>query len=1673
MLKKKKLILSLAVFFFFGALIIASGPKRRAIMGKTNDPKPYAKGEVLVKFKKGFDLAAVSNFAQAQSLKVKKRFKVLSQAKGQEYALLSSPEGVDSLILANTMKESPQVEFASPNYRRELCATPNDTNFSSLWGMHNTGQTGGTADADIDAPEAWNVSTGSTNVIVAVIDTGFDYTHPDLAANAWINPGEIPGNNRDDDGNGYIDDVYGIDTAGTSGTTPDVDPMDGYGHGTHCAGTIGAVGNNSLGVAGVNWNVRIMGLKFMDDAGENGYDAFAIECMEYAVWERQYHGQNIVAINASWGSTGGTDSGVLRDAIEVVIDAGIVFCAAAGNGGTDGVGDNNDTTPHYPSSYTLAGLIAVAATDHNDALGSFSNYGAVSVDLGAPGVSIVSTLPPYYTPRSGDIFFDNVENGAGSWTHGAISGTDHWAITTNQEAFANASFPVPSPPNFWSDYPGANYPNNSNTWLAYNANINLSGYAGQEIYFGFGAAWYILASDHGYVEFSSNGGSTWTIVVDFTNAGYYWSSYYLLIPESYKTTQFRMRFRLTSNASGNQYGWLIDNVGIGYENTYYEAWDGTSMACPHVAGAVGLMASVFPNETVAQRKKRILDNGDAKAALSGRSVTGRRLNLYNSITAPSPATDPALRVTSPDGGEVWLRNTVHNITWTSEGTVGNVNLHYSTNNGTSWTLIAGPEANDGVYSWTTPNVAANQTNCLVRVQETDGSPSDQSDAVFSIVISGTETVSIPTTPNGPATGSLGASLTYVTGGSESSLSDPVQYYFNWGDGTNSGWLATGAVMAAHSWSAAGTYNVTARARCATHTAIVSAYSTAFVVRLYNEPTWAGISRFAACAGNGQPTVEWHTAGEAGAVGFNLWRRDRETKEYVPVNSSLLPALTNSPQGGIYSFSDPGAFPGEPVIYRLEEIDALGRTISYGPFTVTFGDPVRQESYDPGARMGKEEPSDIYGYQRFARDRSLYEQERLNMRRQEQQRSAVPAAAAVKDRAKITVKGRGLFYVTAAQIARSLGLTQATVEQLIRGRNLSLTSMGKYISWLADRDGAGLFFYNEGIETVYSNRNIYYLERGSGLAMEEEGSGNAGPADPGQTFKDTLHFEENRIALLLASMAPAGDLWFWDYIVAGAAAKSFAIEAPGSMASGLATLNVALQGATDTAAENDHHAVISLNGSRIGETVWDGAAAHEFAVEFDASLLRDGANTISVSGALDMGAPYSTFYVESFDLSYQRYYKAVANSLLCRGDGNSVVTVSGITEAQAVVLDVSNPPRPKIMRGAAPDVSGRITFVPRSAGKAYLVSGLNAALRPLAVVGDRPAQLKGEGHSAEYIVIAPEEFKATAQQLADYRQGKGLKSLVVTLEDIYDAFNYGLPSPLAIRAFLAQAYKSKTVRKKVKYAVLAGKGTYDYNDYQGQGDNLVPVILGKTPNGLCAADKMFGDVAGKDGLPEIAIGRLPAVTNAELGAMIDKIKAYESGQGAWTGKALFIADNGDGGGDFAQGCNDLATLAVGLKAEKIYHNGDADETRNRINAAWNAGAALVAYCGHAGLNQLAMENIFAVADADVLQNGAQLPLAAMFTCMAGRFEIPGFTSLGEALLLNGSGGAAAGLFPSGAAMNADSLRLGEQFFRALFRNSNTASGAALVAAMKSYLQLGGAAYLLNLYNWIGDPALVAK
>jgi subtilisin family serine protease len=288
---------------------------------------------------------------------------------------LKLPPGLSNEQALARLARNPNVEHAESNLEIRLDEIPNDPRFPELYAMRNTGQTGGTAGADIRATNAWDLFTGDPNLLVGVIDTGIDYNHPDLAANAWTNALEAAGTpGVDDDGNGYVDDIHGYDFVNNDG-----DPMDDNGHGSHCAGTIGGVGNNAIGVTGVNWNVKMAGIKFLS-AGGSGSTAGAIASVEYAI-----------AIGArltsnSWG--GGGFSQELLDAINAAGAAGQLFIAAAGNSSA-----NTDTSPHYPSSYDTPYIIAVAATDHNDGLAGFSNFGATTVDLGAPGDDILSCEP--------------------------------------------------------------------------------------------------------------------------------------------------------------------------------------------------------------------------------------------------------------------------------------------------------------------------------------------------------------------------------------------------------------------------------------------------------------------------------------------------------------------------------------------------------------------------------------------------------------------------------------------------------------------------------------------------------------------------------------------------------------------------------------------------------------------------------------------------------------------------------------------------------------------------------------------------------------------------------------------------------------------------------------------------------------------------------------------------------------------------------------------------------------------------------------------------------------------------------------------------------------------------------------------------------------------------------
>ena len=528
------------------------------------------------------------------------RTEVVSVARGE----------VDETIAA--LESSPDVAFAEPNFYVRSSATPNDPRFEQLWGLDNTGQSVsgfiGTADADIDAPEAWETTKGSHAVTVAIIDTGVAFDHPDLAANMWTNPGETGSgkatNGIDDDDNGFKDDWRGWDWIGSDNT-----PRDFFGHGTHVAGIVGATGNDSYGGVGVNWNVSLMPLRVLDSEGI-GTTANVAAAIAYAT----ANGADVVNL-----SLGGPDFTLaVQNAISNAPD--VLVVAAAGNEAS-----NNDVSGSYPCNYPLTNLVCVAATDSADQLAGYSNYGAINVDLAAPGSRILSTVPAF-TRALRETFEADI---AGSWITGG-TGTQ-WSRGLDSFGY------------FAADSVDSDYVANTDSWLRTADPVNL---AGQENC----ALTYVFEldteqnTDAFEIEVSANQ-TTWSPVGGWTGStGGDWLTATHDISD-HDGTSIYVRFRLVSNALLNAGGVSIDDVQVkclspSFMGTEFSYFSGTSMAAPYVAGAAALVLAAAPSTTIASLRTALVTGVDQVASLTGKVATGGRLNLAKALGTVVPEVVP-------------------------------------------------------------------------------------------------------------------------------------------------------------------------------------------------------------------------------------------------------------------------------------------------------------------------------------------------------------------------------------------------------------------------------------------------------------------------------------------------------------------------------------------------------------------------------------------------------------------------------------------------------------------------------------------------------------------------------------------------------------------------------------------------------------------------------------------------------------------------------------------------------------------------------------------------------------------------------------------------------------------------------------------------------------------------
>jgi thermitase len=575
--------LALFLFVVLGAALPASAAAQRP------DAVP---DEVVVRFDPGVGGTARSD-ARSDA-----RVNVVRGSRLPGVQLVKVREGQTVAAAIRELEADPRVRYAEPNYIYEASAIPNDTDWLQLHGLDQAN------DADIDAPEAWDLTMGDSDIVVAVIDTGIAHDHNDLAGNMWANPGEV-NDGDDDDGNGLIDDVRGYDFVDAG----DEDPRDVNGHGSHVAGTIGAVGNNANGITGVNWDVSLMAVRVLGAAGF-GSTLDIAEGFDYAGDE----GADVA--NASLGGPGGSQA----MAQAIAAHPNTLYVVAAGNEGA-----NNEVTPSFPCNLTQLNLICVAATTVTDTLANFSNIGATMVDLGAPGTDIRSSIPRATTELDEDFEVDPtgrwVTGGSAPWGW-VLSGTGNHFIT---------------------DSPAGAYAANADSFTA-TANAvpdssigcTMSFLASIDVEEGF---------DFVVVESAPGAGGPWRIEDVFTG------TFLTTIDGGFDAAGANrfVRFRLVADNTLQQDGVSIDDVVIncvqaGASNDY-DNFQGTSMASPHVAGVAALALALRPGLTVSQLRDVLLSSGDPRAALAGKTVTGRRLNARNALNPP-PSRVPTTGVAS-------------------------------------------------------------------------------------------------------------------------------------------------------------------------------------------------------------------------------------------------------------------------------------------------------------------------------------------------------------------------------------------------------------------------------------------------------------------------------------------------------------------------------------------------------------------------------------------------------------------------------------------------------------------------------------------------------------------------------------------------------------------------------------------------------------------------------------------------------------------------------------------------------------------------------------------------------------------------------------------------------------------------------------------------------------------
>lgn len=817
-------------------------------------------------------------------------------------------------------------------------------------------------------------------------------------------------------------------------------------------------------------------------------------------------------------------------------------------------------------------------------------------------------------------------------------------------------------------------------------------------------------------------------------------------------------------------------------------------------------------------------------------------------------------------------------------------------------------------------------------------------------------------------------------------------------------------------------------------------------------THAALASFSAFEEDGDVIVEWVTSSEAGTLGYYLFREEGD--QWTQVHEGLLPSVMAA-QGGTYHFRDVGAMPGATLRYRLVELDGQGSNSPGGPFEVVAN--ASDNSLLSASQFYAREPRQTVALARARKGGDI----------------GSPQGPGQATAVVVGVDETGLYSVTAAEIASRLGVDAADVRSRIQSGTVLITEAGEPIAWSGAADGSALQFFGVELDSLFTTERFYRLSLEAGDTMANA-TAAPGAVTPGLSYQDTVHVEADTVAVTVIPQDPNSDYWYGQLVSESGpmtATNTITLE---SVAGG-GTLRVTFRGAANRLDVNSIR--VRLNGQELGTTSFVGQIAHEFEVAVAEADLLDGDNT------LELEPVAGSAFVDFAEVTYTREYATAGSTFAFRSGAAESLELTGFVQANPRLFKVTDARQPVELTGFVDAPSG-LQFA-AEANQDYFVAAAGSVRSPSSMWGDVPSDLRSGANAATYLILSPPEFLGGAAELAAHRQADDLQTMIVELQDVFDEFAFGTPDPNAIRAFLQ--YANEEWATPPQYVVLIGKGSWDYRDIGGLGGNFLPPIMLSTPGGIYSSDVTYADVAGDDGVPDLALGRLPVTSSEQLDDVIGQILAYEAVLDGSSQEVVFVAGQTDPQGDYGGDTRLVREeLAEGWTATEVFRSEFAPDgdgllaARAALFEALGKSPRLVSYLGHGALDRLGKiemvddpempaTSLFETSDLETLSIEGSQPLFNAMTCTAARFALPGTVSLGEALLID-SEGAVAAWSASGVSIHEYARELSEAFLGALTSGEDERLGDAINRSYTAIEDFEFRREMIGIYHLLGDPAL---